>query len=423
MYDHLNLNFGASGPGHASTLGLPSPPQTQQQQHAGPIHPPPPPPVNLAAANPAHPDCASGPSVNPLAVPGNATAAPAIAGAQPPLPGNPAPPPLDAQLIAQQAAELTALRTRLEQLETANEGAPPRVDVAPAPPAPPVLFAPPDVVTRAKEAALAVRDSDRKLSLPDIVPGFKANSLDIPIPPKVDDAFKSFRYVLYSSLTLASRIRAAHGEEDLVFNAQGGLTVKSLDWHNEKLISTVDWHAAARAAEERIGFHHGEARAEAFALHHKLVMDLGCSHNWEIAMEYDIQQREVVALNPSHDLSSLDLAALTIIATHPVSHNTTPSSSLPKRSAPAESSAQFPRKHFRSHCFWCGGSDHFPADCKAEVTISGKPTAKLAPSAKTSAITVPTSMVAVSVGSPAMALEAAKSMPDPRRVVTPLDPD
>ena len=32
-------------------------------------------------------------------------------------------------------------------------------------------------------------------------------------------------------------------------------------------------------------------------------------------------------------------------------------------------------------------------------------------------------MVAVSVASPAMVLEAAKFTPDPRRVVTPLDPD
>jgi hypothetical protein len=136
----------------------------------------------------------------------------------------------------------------------------------------------------------------------------------------VDDTFKNFRYVLYSLLTLASRIKAARGEEDIVFNAQGGLTVKALDQRNEKSISAVDWHTAACATEEHICFH-GEARAAAFAMHHKLVMDLGRSHNWEIAMEYDIQQHEVAALNPSHNLSSLDLAALTIIATRPVVHN------------------------------------------------------------------------------------------------------
>lgn len=129
-------------------------------------------------------------------------------------------------------------------------------------------------------------------------------------------------------------VKAAHGEEDFIFNSQGGLTIKSLDQHNEKLILTVDWHAAACAAEECICFHHGDAHAMAFAAHHKLVMDLGHSHTWDIAMEYDVQQREVAALNPSHhshDLSSLDMAALTLIATHPVSHQSATLSSLPSK--------------------------------------------------------------------------------------------
>ena len=202
------------------------------------------------------------------------------------------------------------------------------------------------------------------------------------IPPKVDDAFKNFRYVPYSSLTLASRIKAARREEDLVFNAQGGLTARSLDRRNEKSISTVDWHAAARAAEEWIRFHHGDIRADAFSIHHKLIMDLGRSHSWEIAMEYDIQQRDAVALNPSHDLGSLNLAALTLIATCPVTYSIAPPTSSPKRNLPSDSSTQTSRKRQRAHCFRCGQPDHFPADCKAELTISGRPTAKLAPTTK-----------------------------------------
>ena len=178
----------------------------------------------------------------------------------------------------------------------------------------------------------------------------------------MDEAFKNFHYVPYSSLTSAARIKVAHGEEDIVFNAQGGLTVKALDRRNEKLISAVDWHAAAHAAEERIRFYHGNARAEAFVAHHKLVMDLSHSHNWDIAMEYDVQQREVVALNPSHDLSSLDMAALTLIATCPVVHHVNLVPSPTKRSIPPDGLAQTPRKRQRSHCFQCGGSEHFPAD-------------------------------------------------------------
>jgi hypothetical protein len=203
------------------------------------------------------------------------------------------------------------------------------------------------------------------------------------IPPKVEEAFKNFRYVPYSSLTLAACIKAARGEEDIIFNAQGGLTVKNLDRRNEKLISVVDWHAAAHAAEEHLKFHHGEARAKAFAAHHKLVMDLGRSHNWDIAMDYDVQQREVASLNPSHDLSSLDVAALTIIATRPVSlHVSNALASPVKRSLPSEGLSQAPKKRQRSHCFRCGASGHFPADCKADQTMSGKPTATLAPNSR-----------------------------------------
>ena len=202
------------------------------------------------------------------------------------------------------------------------------------------------------------------------------------IPPKVDEAFKNFCYVPYSSLSLAARLKAARREEDIVFYAQGGLTIKSLDWRNEKSISTVDWHAAACATEKRIRFHHGASRAEAFTAHHKLVMDLGRSHSWDIAMDYDIQQNEVAALNPSHDLSSLDMAALTLIATRPVMHYIATSSSPSKRSLPADAPSQVARNRQRSHCFRYGGLDHFPFKCKADQTLCGKPTAAVSPNGK-----------------------------------------
>ena len=91
----------------------------------------------------------------------------------------------------------------------------------------------------------------------------------------------------------------------------------------------------------------------------------------------------VVALNPSHDLSSLNLAALTIITMHPsMNISIPPSASSPKHGSPSDSSLWAPRKHQQSHCFRCGGQDHFPADCKAELTVSGRTTAKLVPTAK-----------------------------------------
>ncbi|KAF8224316.1 hypothetical protein L208DRAFT_1369370 [Tricholoma matsutake] len=155
---------------------------------------------------------------------------------------------------------------------------------------PPVLHFNPETVQQAHQTVALAKEADRRTPLPNIVLGFKANAFDVSVPLKVDEAFKNFCYVPYSSLTSAAQLKAACGEEDFILNAHGGLTVKSFDCCNEKSISTVDWHAAAHAAEEQICFHHGEVHAEAFICHHKLVMDLSHSHSWDVAMEYDIQQ-------------------------------------------------------------------------------------------------------------------------------------
>ena len=137
------------------------------------------------------------------------------------------------------------------------------------------------------------------------------------IPWKVEDAFCHFQYVPYTALTTAACLKAAQGEENFSINAQGGLTAKGLDQRNEKNISAIDWYAASAAAERHIKEHFGEVRATALAAHHRIVMDLRCSYIWEIAIEYDISQCEMVALCPVHDLSTLDigLAALAIIVT------------------------------------------------------------------------------------------------------------
>jgi hypothetical protein len=137
----------------------------------------------------------------------------------------------------------------------------------------------------------------------------------IAIPTKVEEAFKAFRYVPYVALTPATRQRAAHGEEEFTFNIQGGIVAKGLDRRNEKSISAVEWYVASHTAEECTSFYHGKSREEDLAAHHRHVMDLARSHTWEVAMEYDIQQREAVTRNPVHDLGTIDHAALTIIAT------------------------------------------------------------------------------------------------------------
>jgi hypothetical protein len=72
------------------------------------------------------------------------------------------------------------------------------------------------------------------------------------IPPKVEEAFKSYRYVPYTALMHAARSKAhLRGEDSSFIFTQDGLTAKGLDRSSELLILTVDWIGAARAAEER----------------------------------------------------------------------------------------------------------------------------------------------------------------------------
>ena len=201
MVQHLGLNLGNLGSGPSGTSGLQSPPQTQhqqqqpqqqqqQQQQPGltqPLKQPgqpilgaanPAPPNRSAPAAPPQPEvCLPNRQIPALGIPAPSRAA-ADAPAQPPAPANQALPVPDAQIITQQAAELVTLHARLAQLEAGAGGIPQRNMAAP-PPVAPVLFADQGVIDRARAAVVVANKSDKKPSLPDIVPGFKANSLDV----------------------------------------------------------------------------------------------------------------------------------------------------------------------------------------------------------------------------------------------------
>jgi hypothetical protein len=162
---------------------------------------------------------------------------------------------------------------------------------------------------------------------------------------------------------------------------------KGLDRSNELSISTVDWVAAAKAAEERTLHHWGDDRASALVSHHLVVLDIGRTHGWPVAMHYDVQQRELAHANHEHNLAGLDVAALTLANNKMASlvPLSTPSVQPAKRAVPSDfPSSPHKRIHMQptGHCFRCGAPGHLPADCPADTTTAGKPVAALATNAK-----------------------------------------
>ncbi|KAG1738350.1 uncharacterized protein EDB91DRAFT_1082744 [Suillus paluster] len=375
----------------------------------------------------------------------------------PQAPPAPAPP--------QKAADITALLARIAQLEQEQAARTMQPAEIPHRTVPPMLFTSPEEVEKARAATTAARKDKSKVTLLEIVPGYKANPLDTAkpkssrlkmlkalsryvrqqarllvsghevtkegaggrqnvlrpaydhrhtqpkptqspqmkpkaddspcffftaIPPKVDEVFKASKYVPYSALTSSARWQAIRsGEEAFVISASGLITARGLDRQNERSISLSDWIGAANAVEERTEHYHGAARAKALRAHHSVVLGLSRSHSWNVAVEYDIQQREMVVQHPQHDLSQLDDKALTIIATCIVARQpaltatySTPQFKRPLPPSSSSSSQQPPKKKSRLQCFQCGGADHLPGDCTAESTITGHPAAQIAASAK-----------------------------------------
>ncbi|CAA7260557.1 unnamed protein product [Cyclocybe aegerita] len=304
-------------------------------------------------------------------------------------------------------------------------------------------------VARIRESLAARKEEEdaRKPQLPDIIPGFKANALNLAVPPKVDNAIKAFQYVPYSALTTSARRKAARGEEELVPNANGGWTIKGLDRKGETELGELEWLAAAKAAEERTRHHHGNARADALASHHLLVTDLGRLHGWEIALEYDRQQRDLWARYPSHDISTLDRDALTIIATQYLAPTAT--RQLHRRRTQRNG---WPKQRQHSRQPVNGPDCAFDAALQDTCQQTAKPSphqlvspshrSPLSPAARTlssppttspSASTLPrtltahskrtaeTTTAAASVVDRAMEQLPAASEPDPRTVFTPID--
>ncbi|KAF8173444.1 hypothetical protein BJ912DRAFT_83878 [Pholiota molesta] len=239
------------------------------------------------------PSTAPGPARAPAPAPEPAPAPTVDAVPQPGAPAAADPPaPIDATAAALQA-RITALETLLAA-ERDRGGAP---------------WAGHGAI--ASLEAPAPKDSPRKVVLPDIVPGFKANALDSVIPPRVDQAFAAFHYVPYTALSRSARSKALSGDAEVVIT-NGTLVAKGLDKSGEASISILEWIDAAAIAVRRTRVFHGDARAHALEEHHKVVSQLGATYGWPVAVQYDIQQRGASASVHTHDLSTLDEKALTL---------------------------------------------------------------------------------------------------------------
>ncbi|KAJ3560708.1 hypothetical protein NP233_g10660 [Leucocoprinus birnbaumii] len=277
-----------------------------------------------------------------------------------------------------------------------------------------------------------------KLKFEPIRSGHKANPLTLPIPPRFVAVIQRLEYISYTSITLSNRRRAtfAPALESSLLSELSSLLAKPVDRHDDRNISMQDWCGAAAAVERETRKLHGDARADALLAHHQNVIGISQTHSWQVAVEYDIQQRELAFMDKAHDYSSVDGNALSIIATkitlQSVKELQAHSFRPPKRRLGEDSnhSAQSPKKPRVVTCFRCGLAGHLPAECSASVTTAGKPVASLIPNARTlppatSASLPPIApmpMHAASAAAPPMVQGTVGSEPDPRQVVTPIDP-
>ena len=240
------------------------------------------------------------------------------------------------------------------------------------------------------------RSKDEPSKLPPLVPGHFANTFSFPVPKKVDDAIKQFRYVNYSLLCSAHREREAREEQSLVVS-NGRIEVSSRSMHpaDEGNISYLEWQAASKTVEKRMLHFHGEARTESLKQHHANVAMLALRYAWPTAQIYDKTNREFVAMDPQHDIAALNIALITEATLVPrlalpdagptrnaFSPPYPPSSSSQaslasapaKRYHPYDQSGRQPKSSRNNQrCFRCGATGHQSATCDSKLTLAGLP--------------------------------------------------
>jgi hypothetical protein len=221
------------------------------------------------------------------------------------------------------------------------------------------------------------------------------------ISRRVDDAIKKLRYIDYS---LLSREQAARDDEGLVVvNGRVELKSEAMTPGEDGEISQIEWLAAAETVVEKTLEYHGVARSDPLKIHHRNVLEVAMSYEWETARIYDMKTRGLMASDPRHDPSTINLSLVTQAnftylsakalaaqqpqllrapaSSYPSSiHSTLPSaggsSSSTRRFNPYDQAGrQFRSAKPASRCFRCGVTGHASATCDAKTTTAGLPCA------------------------------------------------
>lgn len=110
--------------------------------------------------------------------------------------------------------------------------------------------------------------------------------LPVAVPYKVREHIAQGKYVPYTAFSKTARARALYGgDESLVISATGVMVAKGLDRAGEESVPLAEWIAAAQKAVELTREYHGDARANALAGHHGVVLGLANHFNWDLADE------------------------------------------------------------------------------------------------------------------------------------------
>lgn len=217
------------------------------------------------------------------------------------------------------------------------------------------------------------------------------------MPRKIADAFAAGEYIPYSQLNPREFAATGHTQE-FIFGEGGVLQARGLDARNDRSITLERWVLASQIAVTETRRHQGEARATVLEKHHSNVQTICGHYGWPVAREYDIQQRQMAALDPAHDLSVFDRHFLLMMITSGLaSFATLPPALPPAPPAPNPSPKRSrsggdrdplapPRKRIPGSstslastlCFRCGTLGHLPKNCSATVTSAGKPVEALA---------------------------------------------